>query len=216
MLTTLLSAKLAAALAAGAIGLGGAATAAYAGALPAPVQNFAHHTIGAPAPHPGTPPNPTVSASQDTSASQHTSASPADSSSAVGSPSPLGSTTPVASPRGGGPNPAGAAAYGLCTSYSHAQAHGSAADKSVAFGNLITAAGGADKVAAYCATVTHPGATPSGQPSTTPNNQASTSPDAASSDHPSGEPTAPPTHPATNHPTGKPTDKPAQPTDHRH
>jgi hypothetical protein len=198
MLTTLLSAKLAAALAAGAVGLGGAATVAYAGALPAPVQDFAHHTIGAPAAHPGTPPNPTVSASPHTAAR------------------PVGSPSPIASPRSGGPNPAGAAAYGLCNSYSQALAHGSAADKSVAFGNLITAAGGADKVTTYCATVVHPGATPSGQPSTHPTGQASTSPDAASSNDPTGKPTAPPTHPVSNHPTGEPTANPtAQPTDRR-
>jgi hypothetical protein len=57
-----LSAKLAAvaALTAGAL-----AAAAYAGALPAPVQNFAHHAFGAPAAHragnpapPKTPPGP--------------------------------------------------------------------------------------------------------------------------------------------------------------
>ncbi len=49
MLTSLLSAKLAAAAAAGAVTLGGAAAAAYADALPAPVQKLAHDTIGAPA-----------------------------------------------------------------------------------------------------------------------------------------------------------------------
>jgi len=49
LLTSLLSAKLAAAAAAGAVTLGGAAAAAYADALPAPVQKLAHDTIGAPA-----------------------------------------------------------------------------------------------------------------------------------------------------------------------
>ena len=48
MLTSLLSAKLAAAAAAAAVTLGGAAAAAYANKLPAPVQKFAHDTIGAP------------------------------------------------------------------------------------------------------------------------------------------------------------------------
>jgi hypothetical protein len=43
--------RLAAALAAVAVALGGAAGAAYAGALPDPIQNFAHAVIGAPAPH---------------------------------------------------------------------------------------------------------------------------------------------------------------------
>ena len=43
-------ARLGAALIAAAAGLGGAA-AAYAGALPGPVQNIAHHMFGAPSPH---------------------------------------------------------------------------------------------------------------------------------------------------------------------
>lgn len=51
MLSSLLSAK-AAAAAVAAVALGGAASAAYAGALPAPAQKLAHDTIGAPSPHP--------------------------------------------------------------------------------------------------------------------------------------------------------------------
>jgi len=47
-LHTRLNARLAAALTVVAIGLGGGA-AAYAGALPGPIQDFAHHLIGAPA-----------------------------------------------------------------------------------------------------------------------------------------------------------------------
>ncbi len=50
MLSSLLSAKAAAAAVAAGTVLGGAATAAYAGALPAPAQQFAHNTIGAPSP----------------------------------------------------------------------------------------------------------------------------------------------------------------------
>jgi hypothetical protein len=46
---TPVKARLAAALAAVAVGLGGGA-AAYAGALPSPIQDLAHHLIGAPAP----------------------------------------------------------------------------------------------------------------------------------------------------------------------
>ena len=44
-------ARLAAAVAVVAVGLSGTAAAAYAGVLPAPVQEFAHRTIGAPAAH---------------------------------------------------------------------------------------------------------------------------------------------------------------------
>ena len=57
-LTSLLSARLAAAAAAGAVAVGGAAAAAYAGALPAPVQKFAHETIGAPPVHHDAPATP--------------------------------------------------------------------------------------------------------------------------------------------------------------
>jgi hypothetical protein len=60
-----------------------------------------------------------------------------------------------------GPDPTGQAAYALCTAFDKANAHGKAKQKSVAFGNLATAAGGAEKVAAYCATVARPGSTPS-------------------------------------------------------
>ena len=47
-LTSRLSAKAAAGATAAAVLLGGAATAAYAGVLPAPIQRFAHDIIGAP------------------------------------------------------------------------------------------------------------------------------------------------------------------------
>jgi hypothetical protein len=62
VLGSILSAKLAAAAA---VAAGALTSAAYANALPAPVQSLVHHTLGAPAPHPatssgqpGTPPGP--------------------------------------------------------------------------------------------------------------------------------------------------------------
>lgn len=68
LLTSLLRARAAAAAAAAALCLGGAALAAYTGALPAPVQRLAHDVIGAPSPkstshHParsGSPTGPKV------------------------------------------------------------------------------------------------------------------------------------------------------------
>jgi hypothetical protein len=68
VLTSLLSAKLAAAASVAAVALGGTAAAAFTGSLPAPVQKLAHNTIGAPSAHhsaPATPvgPQPTGSAS---------------------------------------------------------------------------------------------------------------------------------------------------------
>ena len=62
---SLLSARAAAAAGALAAMLGGAATAAYAGVLPRPVQQFAHEVMGAPAPHTAagqTPSGPSSSA----------------------------------------------------------------------------------------------------------------------------------------------------------
>jgi len=55
LLTPLLSARAAAVAAIAALSLGGFATAAFAGALPAPAQQFAHHTFGAPAADRGHP-----------------------------------------------------------------------------------------------------------------------------------------------------------------
>ena len=67
LLSPLLSARAAAAAAVAALGIGGFATAAFAGMLPAPAQQFAHHTIGAPA----------ARASQPTSTHPSASATPA-------------------------------------------------------------------------------------------------------------------------------------------
>ncbi|MGE5131364.1 MAG: hypothetical protein ACM32E_00460 [Gemmatimonadota bacterium] len=53
---SLLTTRAAAAVGALATVLGGVATAAYAGVLPGPVQQFAHDVIGAPAPHAGAAP----------------------------------------------------------------------------------------------------------------------------------------------------------------
>lgn len=91
-----------------------------------------------------------------------------------------------------GPNATGHAAYGLCTAYAHASAHGNAPEKSVAFRNLVKAAGGPENVAAYCKTVPHPGASHSR--SSHPTGKASSHPG-----HATGKPTS---HPG--HPTGKP------------
>jgi hypothetical protein len=57
VLTSLLSAKLAAAASVAAVALGGTA-AAFTGTLPAPVQKLAHTTIGAPAAHHSAPATP--------------------------------------------------------------------------------------------------------------------------------------------------------------
>ena len=115
LLTPLLSARAAAAAAVAALSLGGFATAAFAGALPTPAQQFAHHTFGAPAARGGQPTG----------------------------------THPSATATPAGPGATGPAAFGLCTAWAHAKAHGTPSQQAVAFRNLAAAAGGASNVAAY-------------------------------------------------------------------
>ncbi len=170
-----------------ALALGGTSAAAFTGALPAPVQNFAHRVIGAPA--------ATATATQlRTYTGTHT-----EDPSATGTPSSTG--TPV------GPDASGSAAFGLCTAWTAHQSNPAStvgkADDSVAFKNLATAAGGVDKIAAYCATVLHSGnPTAPGAPTTEPT-QASTS-------HTTGKPDALPSQAAVNHAVGKSTGLPTQ------
>lgn len=177
MLATFLSTKLAAAAAAGAIGFGGVAAAAYAGALPEPIQDFAHQTVGAP------------SADSDTAGQgdAHKNGS-ADSHANAGS-----------SGQAVGPDATGPAKYGLCTAFAQEKAENGKVDtKSVAFKALAEAAGGANKIDAYCADATPP-------------SDSATS-ESSSADHPTGEPTTatdeqPSGTPSTpDHPSGKPTD----------
>jgi hypothetical protein len=181
LLAALLTAKAAAAVAAAAAAaLGGVAAAAYTGTLPAPAQQFAHGMIGAPSPQP----------SHRTGTPQAT------------TPARTDAGTPQATPArtdAGGPDAAGPAAFGLCTAYAHAKAHGTASQKAVAFRNLAAAAGGAAKIAAYCAAVPHPGSSRSSQPAS-----ARTHPGGQRASHPTGKPSSQ----ATRHPAGRPSSAP--------
>jgi hypothetical protein len=176
LLTSLLTVKAATAAAAAAAALGGVAAAAYTSALPAPAQQFAHSVIGAPSPQPshrpGTPPL----------------------SRRPGTPQVTPARTDA-----GGPDATGPAAFGLCTAYAHAKAHGTASRKAVAFRNLAAAAGGAAKIAAYCTAVPHPGSSQSSQPASAP-----THPAGQHASHPTGKPSS---HP-TSHPAGRPSSAP--------
>ncbi len=75
LISTLLTAKAAAMVAAAVVSVGGVATAAYAGALPTPIQNIAHTTIGAPA-APSAAPAALASPSASPSGSHHPGAAP--------------------------------------------------------------------------------------------------------------------------------------------
>ncbi|NMM22279.1 MAG: hypothetical protein HHJ11_02050 [Phycicoccus sp.] len=128
MIGTLIGAKLGAALAAGAVGFGGIAVAAAAGVLPDAAQNLAHTTFNAPA-----------AGSHGKSADHIKTAD-----------------TTKATPVGPDATAEGHAAFGLCTAWTHAKDSGKAAEKSIAFRNLATAAGSQDGIAAYCLTVAKP------------------------------------------------------------
>jgi hypothetical protein len=174
LLTVLLTAKAAAAAAAAAVALGGVAAAAYTSTLPAPAQQFAHSMIGAPSPSP----SPSASPSHR-----------------PGTPHATPARTDAA-----GPDATGPAAFGLCTAYAHAKAHGTASQKAMAFRNLAAAAGGAAKIAAYCAAVPHPGSSQSSQSASAP-----THPVGRPTSHPTGKPSSRP----TPHRTGRPSSAPA-------
>jgi hypothetical protein len=136
---TVLTVKLAAAAAVAV--LAGGVAAAYADALPPALQKIAHMSIAAPAArsHPSHPSHPSGHSASATPGTHRT------------------------QPAGVGPDPAGHAAHGLCTAYLNAKKHGSAAQQDVATRNLVAAAGGAGKVAAYCAGVPQPGASSPGK-----------------------------------------------------
>ncbi|TQJ50237.1 hypothetical protein FBY26_1937 [Phycicoccus sp. SLBN-51] len=95
-----------------------------------------------------------------------------------------------------GPDAKGPAAHGLCTAWSHAKPSKRTAGHSVAFRNLVTAAGGPDKVEAYCASLPRPSAgkpdKPSSHPTGTPRGSAG-----KGSTHPTGKPSTLPGKPST-------------------
>lgn len=126
-----------------------------------------------------------------------TSAAAVSSASATAMPSADGKSTshPTASPS--------PSLGGLCRAYTaHVGSNPGKALDSPAFTALITAAGGKDKVAAFCASLlaTHPGNAPTSHPSGKP----SSLPTSANTTHPTGKPTTVP----TGHPTGGPTSHP--------
>ncbi len=137
------------------------AAAAYLGVLPAPLQQLAHDTIGAPVPatsQPGRPqPAPPRQASPSTLTSSPSPSLVTVPSSASLPSRRLGSGSSPA--RAASPPPATAPAQaappgtaGQCNAYEHASP--SARKHSAAFRRLIAAAGGQDKVPAYCAKMT--------------------------------------------------------------
>ncbi len=114
-----------------------------------------------------------------------------------------------------GPDATGAAAHGLCTAWKGVAQHGKAME-SVAFQNLVEAAGGEDKVAAFCAKADVPGSSEgraTGKPAGAPTGKPATTGTGKPSHAPTGKPETAPTVPAarpdttptapTSHPTGR-------------
>jgi hypothetical protein len=153
--------------------IGGFSAAAYVGVLPAPVQQVMHDAVGAPAP-----------GARDAGSSSTR-------------------RQPVTSPTAGiGPAATNRAAAGLCRAWSTDKAKGTARDRSVAFQSLSSAAGGPDKVSAYCATAL------ASQPSHgAPTASVGTKPATPGPGRGTGKPTDKGTGKPTDKGTGKPTDR---------
>lgn len=195
MIATLAGAKLGATIAGIAVGLGGAATVAYVSA----------NTPATPATP--TTPNTSVTApassqSASNAAGRQTTDQAKQGQDAKGAPV--------------GPDASGPAAHGLCTAWENVAGNGKAMD-SVAFRNLIEAAGGEDKVGAFCAEVDAPGKSgdratgkpedaPTGKPEAVPTGKPS---DVPTNHKPDSSPTVPDAKPDTvptaspSHPTGR-------------
>ncbi|MET3141199.1 UNVERIFIED_ORG: cell division septation protein DedD [Arthrobacter sp. UYEF2] len=136
--TALVTSKIAAGiLAGGTLAAGGAATAAYTGTLPAPLQQASHEVMGAPAPAAAS-----TAAEHTPAAARHGKASKA-----AAAPAPRPDATPV------GRDATGPAAFGLCTAFTN----GGLDPASTAFESLATAANGGAGIAAYCKSVPAPG-----------------------------------------------------------
>jgi DNA-directed RNA polymerase specialized sigma24 family protein len=171
-----------AALSVSALSLGGLGAAAYVGVLPDQVQQAMHDTIGAPAPGHGGDRGAGEGATNGTGKGSR--------------------AHPVApSTAGVGPSGASSPAAGLCRAWASDKAKGAARDRSVAFRNLSSTAGGAGKVDAYCAGVL------AAKPSNGSPTASSGHPTGNASSHPSGKASSRPTGKASSHPTGKPSDK---------
>jgi hypothetical protein len=179
-----LATKLGVATVAGILGLSGVATAAYTGSLPNTLQDIAHKTIKAPKAHP-----PTQAVGPD-----------ATGNAAYGLCQAFAKDKAASEGRAKAEK-AQAQAHGKSQGKGNAPANktsatgdqGQSKQKSVAYRNLVRAAGGEDKVEAYCASVPKPS-------------------DAAESES-SGKPTEKPSHAATGKPAAKPTHPTGSPSE---
>lgn len=187
----LMAVPVAAMAAAGAVVLaGGMAAAAYTGTLPAPLQDLAHRTIGAPAAHPS--PSETVGEAPNDRPST------LDASSAPSTTAPGERSTPTTATAAPGPDASGPAALGLCQAF----LHGGLKPGSTAYHELEIAAG-SQSITTYCGGVVQPNPTTSSSTSTHPTHPSHPihTPPLPRSSAPS---TTPPAHPAEGA-NGRPT-----------
>lgn len=209
VVSTLMAGKFAAVTVAGIVtlGAGGMAAAAYTGILPAPLQDVAHRTIGAPLPNRTgllTTPTPTPEPSPSATTSDPTSAPSRQSGTSATTTSAVQPARPVAD---------------LCADWRQQQL--STVGPAIA---VLTQAAGSTSIDAFCASLTTPTTEPTATPSETPTTDPTATPsDTASpsetstpspttaSDSPttppmtaSDQPTAPTQQPTTS-PTNKPT-----------
>jgi hypothetical protein len=96
-------------------------------------------------------------------------------------------------------------AYGLCTAWAHAKAHGTRKQQAASFSNLATAAGGAGNVTTYCATAAPPGTPPSQLPQPAPTPHGTGRPSGLPTPHGTGKPSGLPTPHGSAGPTVRPT-----------
>jgi hypothetical protein len=144
---------------------------------------------------PGGSPASTLPAVASTTAAAHVPVKDGDDEREDDKPEDDGTARPKAfSATAVGPDATGPAAFGLCNAWSHAKDTKKTAEHSVAFRNLVKAAGGVDKVDGYCAKVEHPSA----KAGDTSNGKAKGKAKGKAGDA------------ATGHPTGKPTTKPGK------
>jgi hypothetical protein len=159
-LRTAVASWVAAALLGAVVALGGVAAAAYLGVLPGPMQQWVHnHFRSVPTPvsqlthTPQPTPHPQASPSSAAGATSPGAAIPGRHTSPPGQTSPAARTSPASSAPASTPAVAGfPGAAGTCNAWDHASP--SARAHSARFRQLITAAGGAANVPAYCASVT--------------------------------------------------------------
>jgi len=121
----------------------------------------------------------------------------------IGAPPP--GTQPASTPSSAHPSTASDPAYGLCTAWAHAKAHGTRKQRAAAFDRLVAAAGGAGNVTAYCATATPPGTPPSQIPQPAPTPHGTVRPYGLPAPHGSGKPSGLPAPHGTGAPTVRPT-----------